>query len=69
MIDEYYMNIVMEQAKLAALKNEVPIGAVLIDEDGFVISKTHNLVNTLNDPTAHAEILAIREASRLFYLC
>ena len=68
MIDEYYMNIVIEQAKLATLKNEVPIGAVLVDESGFIISKTHNLVNTLNDPTAHAEILAIRRASNLLGL-
>ena len=64
MNDEYYMNLAIEQAKLAALKDEVPIGAVLVSEDGFIATQTHNLVETLKDPTAHAEILAIREASK-----
>ncbi len=66
--DEYFMNLAINEAKIAALKDEVPIGAVLIDEDGFILSKSHNLVNTLKDPTAHAEILAIREAAKIFGL-
>ena len=64
MTDEYYMSLAIEQAKLAALKDEVPIGAVLVNEDGFIAAQTHNLVETLKDPTAHAELLAIREASK-----
>ena len=66
--DEYYMNIALEQAELAALKNEVPVGAVLIDEGGLIVAKTHNLVNTLSDPTAHAEILAIQKATKILNL-
>ena len=68
MTDEYYMGIVLKEAEIAASKDEIPVGAVLIDESGFIISKTHNLINTLNDPTAHAEILAIREASKVLGL-
>ena len=68
MTDDNYMKIVLEQAQIAAQNNEVPIGAVLVNESGSIISKTHNLVNTLNDPTAHAEILAIQEASKIYGL-
>ena len=68
MNDEYFMNLAIEQAKLAALKDEVPIGAVLVSEDGFIAAQTHNLVETLKDPTAHAEVLAIREASKFLGL-
>ena len=68
MNDEYFMNLAIEQAKLAALKDEIPIGAVLVSEDGFIAAKTHNLIETLKDPTAHAEILAIREASKILGL-
>lgn len=68
MNDEYFMNLAIEQAKLAALKDEIPIGAVLVSEDGFIAAQTHNLVETLKDPTAHAEILAIREAAKILGL-
>ena len=68
MNDEYFMCLAIEQAKLAALKDEIPIGAVLVSEDGFIAAQTHNLVETLKDPTAHAEILAIREASKILGL-
>ena len=68
MSDKFFMKIAIEQALLAAEKNEIPIGAVLVNEDGFIISKNHNLVNSLNDPTAHAEILAIRAASKILGL-
>ena len=68
MNDEYFMYLAIEQAKLAALKDEIPIGAVLVSEGGFIAAKTHNLVETLKDPTAHAEILAIREASKILGL-
>lgn len=51
----------MEEAKLAADKGEVPVGAVVV-LDGRVIGRGHNLVESLMDPTAHAEILAIGAA-------
>lgn len=55
------LNLALEEAKKARDKGEVPVGAVIV-KDGKVISKAHNLRETLKDSTAHAEILAIREA-------
>lgn len=52
----------LKEARLAFQSGEVPIGAV-IERDGQIISRGHNLTQTLKDPTAHAEILAIREAA------
>ncbi|MEM9269132.1 MAG: nucleoside deaminase [Pseudomonadota bacterium] len=46
----------------AARQGEVPVGAVIIGPDGTVLAEAHNLVETLNDPTAHAEMLAVRQA-------
>ena len=68
MTDEYYMQIALEQAQIAAAQNEIPVGAVLISEDGFIVAKNHNMVEQLKDPTAHAEILAIREAIKILGL-
>lgn len=51
----------LEEAEKARKKGEVPVGAVIL-KDGKVISKAHNLKETLKDPTAHAEILAIKKA-------
>lgn len=48
----------------AAAVDEVPVGAVVVDSSG-VVASAHNLRRSLNDPTAHAEILALREAARL----
>ncbi len=54
----------LEQARAAACAGEVPVGAVLIDPArGAVLARAHNLVEALNDPTAHAELLAIRAAT------
>ncbi len=54
----------LEQAKLAALENEVPIGAVIVDAtSNKIISRAGNQTLKNNDPTAHAEILVIREAA------
>ncbi|NFG23998.1 nucleoside deaminase [Clostridium botulinum] len=58
-----FLDIAKEEAKKAMSKGEVPIGAVIV-KDNIVISKAHNLKETLKDATAHAEILAIREASK-----
>jgi tRNA(adenine34) deaminase len=52
----------ISEAKKALLLGEVPVGAVIV-LNNRVIARAHNLKETLNDPSAHAEILAIREAS------
>ena len=57
-----YMNYAIEEAKRAFGRGEVPIGAVIIDQYGTILSKEGNRTIELNDPTAHAEILAIRKA-------
>lgn len=56
------MRIALEQAHQALREGEVPIGAVLISE-GEVLAQAHNMPISLNDPTAHAEILVLREAA------
>lgn len=53
----------IQLAEIAGSNGEVPVGAVLVDTaSGTIIAQCHNLVETGNDPTAHAEMLAIREA-------
>lgn len=64
MTDKKFMNFALEEALRAYRENEIPIGAVLIDEDGILISREHNRIEQLNDATAHAEILALRAASQ-----
>lgn len=54
----------LEEARAAALRGEVPVGAVIVRE-GRVVARAGNRTRELMDPTAHAEILAIREACRL----
>lgn len=58
---EDYMNIAIEEARLAAQQGEVPVGAVLV-LDGEVVAQAHNQRETTHDATAHAEVLAIRQA-------
>ncbi len=53
----------LKEAKEAFEKGEVPVGCVIVKE-GRVIAKAHNRVQELKDPTAHAEMLAIREATK-----
>ena len=65
MTDECLMQMALEEALLALDAGEVPIGAVLVTEGGFIISKAHNRIEELNDATQHAELIAIREGSRL----
>ena len=60
--DEYFMRIALNEAKEALLKNEIPIGAVIV-ANNTIIAKTHNLTENLNDVTAHAEIQAITAAA------
>ena len=61
--DIKFMKLAIEEAKKAGQKAEVPVGAVLVAESGDILSFTHNQVITLVDPTAHAEISALREAA------
>lgn len=60
--DTRYMNLALKEAEKAFDAGEVPVGCVVI-QDGQVIGKAHNLRETLQDPTAHAEILAITQAA------
>ncbi|HAT08667.1 MAG TPA: tRNA-specific adenosine deaminase [Rhodobiaceae bacterium] len=56
------MKMALDEANIAAQAGEVPVGAVLVGKDGNILAQTHNQMRALNDPTAHAEILAIRQA-------
>ncbi|MBN2000883.1 nucleoside deaminase [candidate division KSB1 bacterium] len=58
----FWMKAALEQAEKAFDKNEVPVGAVVVQE-GRITGKGYNLVETLQDPTAHAELLAITAAA------
>lgn len=59
-----FMSQALAAAREAAVRGEVPVGAVLVSEEGAVLASESNRVVELRDPTAHAEILAIREACR-----
>lgn len=58
------MRLALKEANKALKKDEVPIGAVIIDKEGNVISKTYNKVESRKSQTEHAEILAIRKAGK-----
>jgi tRNA(adenine34) deaminase len=58
-----YMKAALTEAEKAQKKGEVPIGALLVFDNKDVLAAAHNQAITLNDPTAHAEILALREAA------
>ncbi len=57
-----YMNIALEEAKTAAARGEIPVGAVIVSNTGELIALASNRTRELNDPSAHAEMLAIRAA-------
>lgn len=57
------MGLALAQAKAAADAGEVPVGAVVVGETGDILAQAHNAPISLNDPTAHAEILALRQAA------
>lgn len=61
-LDEKFMNIALQEARQAAMANEIPIGAVIVAK-GRVVSRAHNLTETLCDVTAHAEMQAITSAA------
>ena len=58
------MEICLEEAILASEENEVPVGALIISYNNSILARTHNLTRSTNRPTAHAEVLAIEEASK-----
>ena len=59
------MAVALEEARLAAARGEVPIGAVLVDSAGVIIAQNGNRTIELCDPGAHAEMLVMRQAGRL----
>lgn len=62
--DEYFMKKAFSEALIAYEKGEVPVGAVIVSK-GKIIARAHNLTETLNDVTAHAEMQAITAAENL----
>ncbi len=60
--DEEFMRIALDEARQALKEGEVPVGAVLVFEKE-VLARAHNMPISLNDPTAHAEIMVLREAA------
>ncbi|PRB06710.1 tRNA-specific adenosine deaminase [Chryseobacterium sp. MYb7] len=60
--DEYYMKMALQEAEAALEKDEVPIGCVVVSKNR-IIARAHNLTETLNDVTAHAEMQAITSAA------
>ena len=63
MTDEDYMRLALAEAEAAAHRGEVPVGAVLVSADGAIIAATGNAPIGICDPTAHAEVLALRDAA------
>ena len=61
MTDEYFMMQALKEAKKAFEEDEIPIGAVVVVKEK-IISRGHNMVERLNDPTAHAEMIALTSA-------
>ena len=61
---EAWMRLALEEAQLALAEGEIPVGAVLVRE-GKLLCRTHNLREQTGDPTAHAEILCMREGGEI----
>ena len=59
-----FMGLALIEARAAGVRGEVPVGAVVVDPRGAVVARAGNRTRELCDPTAHAEMLAIREACR-----
>jgi tRNA(adenine34) deaminase len=64
MNDQHFMQFALSQAQAALAAGEVPVGAVLV-RDGKVLAQAHNAPLSMHDPSAHAEVLVMREAARL----
>ncbi len=59
------MRLALAQAQLAPSSGDVPVGAVVVASDGRILASAHNEREASNDPTAHAEVLALREAAQV----
>ena len=60
---ESFMGIALDEARAAAKRGEVPVGAVLVGPDRAILARAGNRTRELSDPTAHAEMLVIREGA------
>ena len=58
------MDVALDEARAAASRGEVPVGAVIVAPNGQIVARAGNRTREQNDPTAHAELLAIRDACR-----
>src|SRR5690606_12112436 len=61
MTDVYYMTLALKEARRAFEEEEIPVGAIVV-QNGRIISRGYNMTERLNDPTAHAEIIALTSA-------
>lgn len=61
---EIAMHCALKEAEKALAKNEIPVGAIVLSSDGKILGKGHNQSISKNDPTAHAEIIAIKNAAK-----
>jgi tRNA(Arg) A34 adenosine deaminase TadA len=62
MVFRSFMDLALDEARAAAARGEVPVGAVVVAPDGRVVARAGNRTRELSDPTAHAEMLALRAA-------
>ncbi len=62
--DKEYMRLALAEAAKAAAMGEIPIGAIIVDAAGSIVAVAHNMRERWQDGTAHAEVIAIREAGR-----
>ncbi|MGB3019501.1 MAG: deaminase, partial [Ignavibacteria bacterium] len=60
--NEYYMNYAFREAERAFEEGEIPVGCIIVFQNS-IIAKAHNQIETLKDPTAHAEIIAVTSAA------
>jgi len=60
------MDMAFEEAEKAASNGEIPVGCVIVDPDGNILAKSHNMTEELSNPMAHAEILALDNAIKTF---
>jgi tRNA(adenine34) deaminase len=64
MTDEQWMTVALDEARAAAAMGDVPVGAVIVAADGSILGRGRNRREIDQDPTAHAEVVALREAAR-----
>ena len=63
-----FMDQALEEARAAGARGEVPVGAVLVDAQGQVVARAGNRTRELSDPSAHAEMLVIRQGLSLIHI-